>query len=137
MSALRWTRQVGLSRCLRGRSKMAINNKSIPGDQKHESKFALLDPDDLKNVVRNELLSMSSADRELVVETLESEMERANFNMRSYLIPLGVLARTPAELTPTEIGHLVRFLNINVPGAMPVVERAIAQFPAFAKYREP
>jgi len=116
---------------------MGINKRSIPEDQKHESKFASLDPDDLKNVVRNELISMSSTDRVLVVETLEAEMERANFNMRSYLIPLGVLAKTTAELTPTEIGHLVRFLNINVPGAMPVVERAITQFSAFAKYREP
>lgn len=113
------------------------NNKSIQQNKKQTASFALLDPDDLKNLVRDELISMNANDRELFVETLETEMERANFSLRSYLIPLGILAKTPAELTPTEIGHLVRFLKINVPSAMLAVERATAQFPGFASYPGP
>lgn len=112
-------------------------NKSIQENRKPGSGCGSLDPDDLKNVVRDELVLMSKTDREVFVQVLEIEMERANFSMRSYLVPLGIPGRTPAELTPTEIGHLVRFLKISVPRAMPAVQRAMARFSAFAEYRGP
>ena len=98
------------------------------------SGISSLDPDDLKNFIRDALLSLASEDRDDFIDALETEMERANLSMRSYLIPLGILAMTAAELTPTEVGHLVRFLKINVPRAMPTVESAIARFEAFAEH---
>ena len=114
-----------------------IQNKSIQENREPGSRFGSLDAEDLKNVVRDELVLMSKTDREVFVEVLEIEMERANFSMRSYLIPLGIPGRTPDELTPTEIGHLVRFLKINVPRAMPAVQRAMARFSAFAECQGP
>lgn len=113
---------------------MAISNKSIQQNQEHGAKFASLDPDDLKNMVCDELISMSRTDCELFIETLCNEVERDSFSVSSYLIPMGI-AKTAAELTAIEVGHLIRFLKINVPAAMPAIERAIAQFPAFAKYQ--
>lgn len=114
-----------------------IHNESIQKNRDPGCAFGSLDSDALKNMVRDELMSMITTDREVFVQTLEREMVRDNFSMRSYLIPLGIPARTPDELTPTEIGHLVRFLRIIVPRAMPAVERAMALFPAFAEHRDP
>jgi hypothetical protein len=53
--------------------------------------------------------------------------------MRAYLIPHGIPGRSPEDLTPTEVGHLVRFLKINVPQATQAIEKAMAQFSVFAE----
>lgn len=90
-----------------------------------------LDPNELKNVVRDGLVTMNMADREDFIQSLEIEMRRASLNMRAYLVPLGIPARTPEELTPTEVGHLIRFLKINVPQAMSAVERALSRYTVF------
>jgi hypothetical protein len=92
-----------------------------------------LDPNELKSVVRDGLVAMTMADREEFIQALEGEMRRANLNMRAYLIPLGIPARSPEDLTPTEVGHLIRFLKINVPKAMTAVEKAMARFSQFAE----
>lgn len=60
-------------------------------------------------------------------------MRRVHLSMRAYLIPLGISARQPDELTPIEAAHLVRFLKINVPQAMPAIEKAMARFSVFAE----
>src|ERR1051325_1663316 len=94
---------------------------------------ATLDPNDLKSIVRDGLVSMNMAEREDFIQSLEAELRRANLNMRAYLIPLGIPGRSPEDLTPTEVGHLVRFLKINVPQSMPVVQRVMARYSIFAE----
>lgn len=90
-------------------------------------------PDELKSLVRSALVSMNITEREDFIQALEAEMRRANLNMRAYLIPLGIAGCSPQELTPTEVGHLIRFLRMIVPQAMPAVERVAARYGAFAK----
>ena len=92
-----------------------------------------LDPNDLKSLVRDGLVAMNMADREDFIQGLEIEMRRANLNMRAYLIPLGIPGRSPEDLTPTEVGHLIRFLKINVQQAMPAIEKALARYGVFAE----
>ena len=94
---------------------------------------AVLDPNDLKSMVRDGLVSMTMADREEFIQTLEGEMRRANLNMRAYLIPLGIPGRSPEDLTPTEVGHLVRFLKINVPKATQAIQRTLAHYDIFTE----
>ena len=36
------------------------------------------------------------------------------------------------ELTPTEVGHLVRYLKLTVPESIRAIERAVSKYPAFA-----
>jgi hypothetical protein len=91
-----------------------------------------LSPDSLKDLVRDVLISMSTAQREDFAYTLEKELEAAGLDFRSYLIPLGIPARSPAELTPIEVGHLIRFLKIIVPASLPAIERSLGRFGAFA-----
>ena len=108
---------------------MARNVKSIrTRNETNRASVEGMDADELKAVVRDGLVAMNLTDREGFIKALEAEMRTVNLNMRSYLVPLGIPARTLEELTPTEVGHLVRYLKINVQHAMPAVERAISKF---------
>ena len=92
-----------------------------------------LDPDELKSFICNGLVSMKVTDQEDFIQVLEVEMRRANLDMRAYLIPLGIPGRSPEDLTPVEVGHLIRFLRMIVPEAMLAVERVTAQYGVFAE----
>ncbi|HWO00129.1 MAG TPA: hypothetical protein VNS63_12765 [Blastocatellia bacterium] len=91
-----------------------------------------LDPNELKGVIRDGLANMSMPDREEFIRTLEAEMRKISLNVRAYLIPLGIPGRSPEDLTPSEVGHLVRYLKLTVPRAMPAVERAMARYTVFS-----
>jgi hypothetical protein len=91
-----------------------------------------VDAGELKEVVRDGLVGMNVTEREEFIGTLEAEMRRAGLNMRAYLIPLGIPGRSPEDLTPTEIAHMMRFLKLNVPQAMPAIERSLARYQAFS-----
>jgi hypothetical protein len=93
--------------------------------------FAYLDPNEIKSIVRDGLAKMTLADREEFIQILEAEMKRSNLNLRAYLVPLGIPGRTPEELTPTEVGHLIRFLKINVTNALKAIERTLSSFTIF------
>ena len=101
----------------------------------HRERVALrsLGPDELKSLFISALVSMKIDERENFVRALEIEMRRANFSMRAYLVPLGIPGRSPGELTPAEIGHLIRFLKMAVPKAMIAVEQVATRYGAFAK----
>jgi hypothetical protein len=86
-------------------------------------------------MVRDGLTAMAYEDRGAFIQALETELRRAGLSMRAYLIPLGISAMTIAELMPSDIGHLVRFLKINMPRAMPAIEKTMAGFAAFAEHQ--
>ena len=92
--------------------------------------------DDVKNTVRDALLLMTWDEQVEFIQALESEMRRADLSITHYLIPLGIPGMRPEELTPIEVGHLVRFLKIHVRQAMPVVERAMARLEVFREYAD-
>ena len=96
---------------------------------------AARESDDVKNAVRDALLLMTWAEQVEFIEALESEMRRANLSITQYLIPLGIPGMKPEELTPIEVGHLVRFLKVHVRQAMPAVERAMARLEVFREYK--
>ena len=92
-----------------------------------------LDPDEVKSFICNGLVSMKVTEQEDFIQALEVEMRRANLDMRAYLIPLGIPARSPEDLTPAEVGHLIRFLRMIVPEAILAVERVTARYAVFAE----
>jgi hypothetical protein len=94
--------------------------------------WSAVDASELKEVVRDGLVGMNIAEREEFIGTLEAEMRRSGFNMRAYLIPLGIPGRSPEDLTPTEVAHMIRFLKLNVPQAMSAIERALSHYDVFA-----
>jgi hypothetical protein len=99
------------------------------------SDTASREADDVKNTVRDALLLMTWPEQVEFIQALESEMRRAGLTITHYLIPLGIPGMRPEELTPIEVGHLVRFLKIHVRQAMPAVERAMARLEVFREYR--
>jgi len=94
--------------------------------------WSAVDASELKEVVRDGLVAMNTTDRAEFIGTLEAEMRRAGLNMRAYLIPLGIPGRSPEDLTPTEVAHMIRFLKLNVPKAMLAIERALARYEIFS-----
>jgi hypothetical protein len=91
-----------------------------------------MDPDVLKNTVREGFAAMDVNERTAFIGELEKEMKSIHLELRAYLVPLGIPGRSPEDLTPTEVGHLVRFLKLNIPQAMRAVERAMSRHSAFA-----
>jgi len=112
------------------RIRTARNRVQMPS-----SDTASREADDVKNTVRDALLLMTWPEQVEFIEALESEMRRANLTLSHYLIPLGIPGMSPEELTPIEVGHLVRFLKIHVRQALPAVERAMAQLELFREYK--
>jgi len=92
-----------------------------------------VDPGELKCLVREGLMSMTLVERYDFIMSLESDLQSANLTMRAYLIPIGISARTLQELTPGEIGHLIRYLTINVPSAKLVVDGVMESLGIFAE----
>ena len=93
--------------------------------------LASLGPDELKSLFSRALISMKIAQRADFIRALATEMRRVNMNIRAFLVPLGIPGSSPDELTPTEVGHLVRFLKINLPKAMPIIESVASRYDAF------
>jgi hypothetical protein len=87
-----------------------------------------VDPDDLKLLVSDGLFAMTTTEREAFILALERDLRAAHLCMRLYLFPLGISAHLPQDLTPGDVGHLIRFLKISVPGAMGVVDRVAELF---------
>jgi len=106
---------------------------NIVSAKDHAAKANLesLNADELRKLIRDGLVAMEMTERVDFIRALDIEMRRANFNIRAYLIPLGIPGRCPEDLTPTEVGHLVRYLKMIVPKAVPAVERVITRYPAF------
>lgn len=111
------------------RMRIARNRVQMPS-----SDTASREADAVKNTVRDALLLMTGPEQVEFIQALESEMRRADLSVTHYLIPLGIPGMTPEELTPLEVGHLIRFLKINVRQAMPAVRRAMARLEVFREY---
>jgi hypothetical protein len=92
-----------------------------------------MNPDDLKTRVREGLVAMTIAEREIFLRALETDMKEVGVNIRAYLVPLGIPGRSAEDLTPNEVGHLLRYLKINQPKALPAIARSINRSSAFTE----
>jgi hypothetical protein len=90
-----------------------------------------LDSDELKAIVRDAMILMAQAEREQLVIDIEQEMNRAGLSMRSHLIMIGIPAASLEELTPNEVGHFIRFVDLTAPRLMPAIERVLSPYIAF------
>ena len=93
--------------------------------------------DELKAIVRDGLLLIEQPEREQLIRDLEREMNQAGLTLSSHLILIGIHAKSHSELTPNEVGHFVRFINMTAPRLMPAIERVLARYLAFCREKEP
>lgn len=85
-----------------------------------------MSPDELRAYALDKLIRVGTARRGAFVAQLESGMRQRGLDMRSYLIPIGIVNRAPDDLTANEIAHLCRFLTLVVPESRPAVVSALA-----------
>lgn len=93
--------------------------------------------DELKTIVRDGLIAMEQLEREQMILDLEREMRMSGFTLSSHLILIGISAKCHSELTPSEVGHLVRFIDLTAPRLMPAIERVLARYIDFWREQEP
>lgn len=84
--------------------------------------------DSLKSTVRDFLMRLKFEERVDFIQAFEAEMRRESLSIRTYLIPIGIAGNTVEELSPTEVGHLIRYLLMCVPGSIPAIERVLCLY---------
>jgi hypothetical protein len=77
-----------------------------------------LEPNDLFNKTQKALSMLSEGSRETLGDELLLGLKQAGVNIASALMVLGIPARTSDELTPSDIGKLLRYVRINAPKAI-------------------
>lgn len=82
----------------------------------------------VKALVRDYLISIKFEERAEFIQSLETEMQRESLSIRAYLIPLGIPGITAEDLSPTDVGHLVRYLQASVPRSIPAIERVLSRY---------
>ena len=66
-------------------------------------------------------------DRISIKEGLVSAIQGSRLNVGSILLLLGIHADTVEELTPSDIGYLVRYIRINSPDVLATLKRPLAE----------
>ena len=73
------------------------------------------DPEELREVVQKAVSSISEEQRASYSRRLVSTLFELGLNVPAILYQSGVVEQEPADLTPVEIAHLIRYVRINVP----------------------
>src|SRR5215813_4363451 len=84
-------------------------------------------PNELCDAVRGAMVSVSVDDRISIKEKLLSALKGSRINVGSILLLLGIHADTVDELTPSDVGYLVRYIRINSPEVVPALRRPLAE----------
>src|SRR5262245_37338458 len=77
-----------------------------------------LDPDVLRDQVQRALSTICIADRSRLSHALLKRLERTGINVGASLLMLGISAASVDQLTPPDIGKLLRYIRINRPAAI-------------------
>jgi hypothetical protein len=89
-----------------------------------------MEPNVLSDQVRRALFRLAPDDFASVRDQVLAGLEEAGVNIGAALFVLGILARTTAELTPSDLASLIRFVRLNSPQAMRAVASPLAQLVA-------
>jgi hypothetical protein len=83
--------------------------------------------DELKKIVYDILASLEFGRVEMFVLSLDERLRARGFNLRDYLLPIGVAGRHVSQLTPYELSHLARFFHLHVPRGKQAFEAALRE----------
>ncbi len=84
-------------------------------------------PNELCDAVRGAMMAAPLDDRISVKERLVSTIQGSRLNVGSILLLLGIHADTVEELTPSDIGYLVRYIRMNSPDVLATLRRPLAE----------
>jgi hypothetical protein len=97
---------------------------------------AALEPDALRDAVRQALLSLPQAERSSIRDRLLSDLRKAGIDVTQCLFMLGAAASTVNELTPPEIAALIRYVRIIKPNVIKTLARGLGELLATTDLRE-
>jgi hypothetical protein len=80
-----------------------------------------IEPNSLRDRVYTALSGLSFEERATTIDNLINNLKGFSVNVRTGLLMLGITARTVSDLTPSDIGKLVRYLHINAPKALEAI----------------
>lgn len=98
--------------------------------EEHISDPMKMDPDALRNELRDALLALKFDERAAAVTTIATGLKDGGINLRSVAVLLGLQGDTVADLTPSDLAHLVRYARINAPRALKAVTRPLTDLMA-------
>jgi hypothetical protein len=96
--------------------------------------FWALEPDDLRNQVQRAFTRLCEADSKILRQRLLSGLAEAGMNIGASLFMLGIPASSLDELTPSDMGKLLRYTRINSPAVIEALAEPLADL--FAVKRE-
>lgn len=73
------------------------------------------DPDVLRQAIQESLSSLTDDQRAGYNRRLTTALVELGLNIPSILYISGVVEQEPADLTPSEVAHLFRYIRINLP----------------------
>ena len=112
------------------RSKRAIANKAASDINRSQGNIfdpLILEPNDLCNKTQKALLALPEENRKSLRDKLLTGLRKASVNIASALLMLGIPARTPDELTPSDMGKLLRYVRINMPEVVKALAEPLAE----------
>ena len=86
-----------------------------------------LEPDDLRNQVQQTLSALSEDDGKRFHQSLLTGLAKAGVHVGALLFILGIPTTSFAELTPSDMGMLLRYIRINIPAAIKAVAEPLAE----------
>ncbi len=81
----------------------------------------------VRNGVYKALVKIPLKERVQLYKQLIGELEKAGINVGSRLFLLGIPATIPEELSPNDIGKLIRSVYLNEPKAMLAISETLSQ----------
>lgn len=82
-------------------------------------------PEKLKQIWVDKMVELNSDDRWKLILSLEKQLNLDHLSLKSYLALTGVAGYSKNDLQPYDIGHVVRYLKISVPSAVPAIFRTM------------
>ena len=111
-----------------------LRRKTTPSSTGTDEQSARLDqclsrssPEWLRDRVFNAMSRLSADERASLRDTILSDLRKVGVNIMSGLVALGIPAKTPDELSPSDIAKLIRYVRINTPEAIKAIGGTLAE----------
>jgi hypothetical protein len=89
--------------------------------------LGVLEADELRNQVQRTLSTLGEADRRALLQHLISELTKFGGQIGPSLFILGISATSTDELTPSDMGMLLRYFRINSPYIIEALAEQLAE----------